>query len=478
MTVPRPNGVRMGGCADDGRYSGKSSMPVTVLSSTESSGARCMDGSPPGYYLREGDPQRWVVYYKGGGHCYDRKTCLNAMHSAYGSSSLFPERFGLDGLLSSEVADNPYFARWTHVILWYCGASLWLGSREEGVRMPGANSSEETVYFQGRRIALTLIDHLIRRRGLHAASEVLLAGDCAAGVGLLGLGDLVTERLPWVRKVRLVTASGYFLRGRNHHPDVPGVDAFHSDLAYPMAQYLPAYAEGPWRNVSSWVRAAALPLRRWEASSKSEYMYPMLQMPSFLINSAVDSCELDQFWGGLNGTMQARPGGCLDRANQRMDKCTQHERRLMRDHRRIILEAVRASGKLRPGRDGGFIHTCLGHADELRKTNAFRGVAIGGTSIEQALVRWWLDESGAGGNPSGDHWHLPCELRDQQTLQCNPSCASMARISAAVTLAQHADGVAVGSDVIALLLGAAGFTAAFLTMSWRQRSRHRHSILT
>jgi hypothetical protein len=40
-----------------------------MLTDATKRGARCLDGSPGGYFLRRGDPKRWIVFMQGGGWC-------------------------------------------------------------------------------------------------------------------------------------------------------------------------------------------------------------------------------------------------------------------------------------------------------------------------------------------------------------------------------------------------------------------------
>ena len=50
-------------------------------------GARCLDGSPSGYYYREGsDPDSVVMYLEGGGLCIEPIDCLNRAKGNLGSS--------------------------------------------------------------------------------------------------------------------------------------------------------------------------------------------------------------------------------------------------------------------------------------------------------------------------------------------------------------------------------------------------------
>ena len=94
-------------------------------------------------------------------------------------------RFGLDGILSNDSAVNPFFAAWTHAILWDCDGSDLLG---DSAHVP-FESGGAAFYLQGKAVALALVDALLRTHGLHEAQQVLLVGESAAGEGLLGIGD-------------------------------------------------------------------------------------------------------------------------------------------------------------------------------------------------------------------------------------------------------------------------------------------------
>merc|ERR1712232_182963 len=49
-------------------------------------GAQCLDHSPAGYYIREQDPKKWVIFLEGGGLCVTPIDCLTRVTSSQGSS--------------------------------------------------------------------------------------------------------------------------------------------------------------------------------------------------------------------------------------------------------------------------------------------------------------------------------------------------------------------------------------------------------
>jgi hypothetical protein len=45
------------------------------LTEAAANGGVCLDGTTPVYYLWKGDPERWIVFFEGGGWCYDDVLC-------------------------------------------------------------------------------------------------------------------------------------------------------------------------------------------------------------------------------------------------------------------------------------------------------------------------------------------------------------------------------------------------------------------
>eukprot|EP01050_Picozoa_sp_SAG11_P038881 SAG11_NODE_16088_length_557_cov_0.792576_1_plen_103_part_10 len=67
---------------------------VLLADAVSKSGARCLDGTPGGYYIRthnakgeKADPQRWIVFMQGGGWCSSDENCAERAGSSLGSST-------------------------------------------------------------------------------------------------------------------------------------------------------------------------------------------------------------------------------------------------------------------------------------------------------------------------------------------------------------------------------------------------------
>ena len=75
-------------------------MDLIILPNASSvdQGAVCLDGSPPAIYMAKAnitaDPTagtKWVLYFKGGGWCYDVESCAARGEGLLGSSSRLKE---------------------------------------------------------------------------------------------------------------------------------------------------------------------------------------------------------------------------------------------------------------------------------------------------------------------------------------------------------------------------------------------------
>ena len=460
---PKPIGVRLGGCADMGGYTGLNEMPLTILDAENASahGARCLDGGPPGFYSRKAtavaDKDKWVIYLKGGGHCYNAKTCAAAARTPYGSTARFPRRFGLDGILSTDAEVNPLFGSWNHVLLWYCDGAVWLGARKTPLHTYDSDGQPLLLYFRGRKVLQHLLDHLMNHRGLSTASEVLFSGDCAGGTAVHHMLDEMADRLLPSAKVRAAVDSSYFIYLED---PVTHQEIFHTPESFPVQQ--PLVLRGECERARPLTPTRKEAFADWECGFGGPLHYPLRRTPIFVVQSMVDSCMLDNQWHGLNGSMVAARGGCLDR-NLQLSACDATEASHVAALQRKMLAHFEASGKLGPGLNGGFLHTCLGHGDGLRKNDAFTGVRIKGVSVRDALSIWWADEVG-----NTSHWYRPCSMLDRPPWQCNPSCAAW-KSAEAQSLQTATAGSAVISTGLQQCSSYVGHAALIIFAVWQLR---------
>lgn len=172
--------------------------------------ARCMDGSPGGFYWKHASSEKsknnWIIHLQGGGECDTPQRCLDLKLTALGSSNLFSQTHGFYGdvdvqthndndhitvstdvLLNTRQDMNPDFYDWNMVFVPYCSQDLWVGTKKQ--------VSDETflLFFSGRHILDALVDTL-DNEGMNAAENLVLSGDSAGGYGVFGNVDRLASK--------------------------------------------------------------------------------------------------------------------------------------------------------------------------------------------------------------------------------------------------------------------------------------------
>ncbi|XP_052873832.1 palmitoleoyl-protein carboxylesterase NOTUM [Anopheles cruzii] len=183
----------------------------------------CNDGSQAGFYLRKSPgSRRWVVFFEGGWHCYDHKSCrtrwLKQRHLM--TSVQWPETRDVGGLLSAHPSENPYWYNANHVFVPYCSSDSWSGTK---VRP----DTRDGLRFMGSLIVRQVMSDLVPLGLGHSqGADLLMAGSSAGGLGVMLNLDKVRTLLQSERglkvSVRGVSDSGWFL---DREPYTPGAVA-------------------------------------------------------------------------------------------------------------------------------------------------------------------------------------------------------------------------------------------------------------
>lgn len=226
--------------------------PLTLFDpSAVAGGARCLDGTPAGYYLHlNPSSDDWVVFLEGGGLCVEVIDCLLRKNSSLGSSSFWDRcRAGGNNIASPNAAGNP-FAGYNLVYVPYCSVSLvapcnscvtkpsvtlfcgppqgdtWAGnSTAKSKQLPQLAKSYlylislcatdnvlGGLYTSGHVILRTLIEDLQRQHGLGSKphQRLLLSGGSAGGIGVFMNADHVSSWLPSV-DVKAAPQAGFYI---------------------------------------------------------------------------------------------------------------------------------------------------------------------------------------------------------------------------------------------------------------------------
>eukprot|EP00747_Dinoflagellata_sp_TGD_P183632 gnl/TRDRNA2_/TRDRNA2_38625_c0_seq1.p1 gnl/TRDRNA2_/TRDRNA2_38625_c0~~gnl/TRDRNA2_/TRDRNA2_38625_c0_seq1.p1 ORF type:complete len:469 (-),score=34.34 gnl/TRDRNA2_/TRDRNA2_38625_c0_seq1:128-1534(-) len=188
------------------------------------SGAVCLDGSPGGYYWRQGrgaDRDKFLLILQGGswfGVECPHNWCYNRTMTPRGSSKFWAATVHSfeHGMTSPKCGVNPAFCNWSMAYFFSCDGVSFSGDRADPVHM---NSS--LVYFRGRRILDANIASLMQTHGMNAASAVVLTGHSAGGLATYLHADYVRQKLPAsLGFYAAIPDAGFFL-------DAPAMDRQH-----------------------------------------------------------------------------------------------------------------------------------------------------------------------------------------------------------------------------------------------------------
>lgn len=224
-------------------------LATTVLLSdyVESTGARCLDGTAPRYWIQRNPAStQWAVHFMGGGWCESTEACAGRAYSwecYIGSSN--PECFGhtpgnsppgeafnttmdftdipsclgarwCGGLFVNDAQRNPLTADWNKVEIHYCSGDGHVGDQEAVTYVTYNGTSNLPLYYRGGRNAAAVFDSLMKTQGFDSATEVILSGDSAGGLATYSWADRLTAMLPAARVVAAPDSGFFFTQGAGY----------------------------------------------------------------------------------------------------------------------------------------------------------------------------------------------------------------------------------------------------------------------
>jgi len=265
---------------------------LTMLDKVHYPHAKCLDGTQAGYYAQEAssevDNTKWVIYLNGGGECDSEDACKGATEGALGSSKYFEETSDASGwyLGSDYCPKNPDLCSWNHVLDPYCTQDLHTGQ----VTRSELSDDNWHMYFSGHLVLEAILDDLDKRsNSLKNASEILLSGVSAGGLGVWTNVDYIAARYP-LAKVTAATVAGFYFfatyyEGENH-TDPGGMADFRESAFSDTYELYHAYVD---QDCQQAMEASG---RSVGACLVANVSYPFVQADSFVAQSQTDSVVL------------------------------------------------------------------------------------------------------------------------------------------------------------------------------------------
>lgn len=260
---------------------------VLLKEAAEQSGAKCLDGSAPGYYYRQGSgdgAKKWYIHHEGGGWCTDLDDCLGRSKTSLGSSASFPATANLGGgYFSEDPSVNPMMYNWNSVYLKYCDGGSFSGLNTSTTLHGGVE-----LHFRGKAVLNAMQQDLLAK-GLSESTDVVISGCSAGGLAtFLHVDNWASLVEPHGAKVVALPDSGFFLDyqglpGNTHASDCEG--HYHTGMKW-VFEYM---------NSTSGVNEKCVAAHKGTSDTWkcifAEHTAPHITTPTFPLQSEYDSWQ-------------------------------------------------------------------------------------------------------------------------------------------------------------------------------------------
>ena len=161
---------------------------------------RCATGEAYRFHLREADPTRLLVFFNGGGACWNAATCdpggepTYRVHAGPGSGN-DPREYG--GAFDLDNPENP-FRDWSQLFVSYCSGDVHLGARTASYEAEGG---DVVVEHAGRANAEAALEGAYAR--FPAPQQVVVAGGSAGALASPVYAAVLAGHYPDARVTQL-----------------------------------------------------------------------------------------------------------------------------------------------------------------------------------------------------------------------------------------------------------------------------------
>ncbi|GBG76853.1 hypothetical protein CBR_g23068 [Chara braunii] len=344
-------------------------LTLRILKDALSTGAVCLDGTPPAYHFRKGagsGATRWILFFEGGGWCYSKRECVWRSKGGLGSSKYLSPRVTYGGMFSNKQDVNPDFYNWNVAYVHYCDGGSFAGGVDTAVVSKG-----KKIFFRGRRIVDAVVDDLMAS-GLNKSTHVMIGGCSAGGLSTFLNCDYIRSRLGDNNAVvKCLSDAGMFL----DIPDITGTLTI-------QPKYERVFN---MQNIVSTVDKACLQDRSPSSSYKcffAQYLLPHIKTPFFVLNSNYDTWSLANIFVPRSADPDGDWEGCI-----MYSECNSTQAQFLRAFNASMREAVRPA--IERQEDGVFAYSaashCVTHSSEF-----WTGLRIGDEVLRDAVGSWFL----------------------------------------------------------------------------------------
>jgi hypothetical protein len=184
--------------------------PVNTWSWIDFPNTTCDEGTPTGLGANLNGGKNLMIFFNGGGACWDSITCLERSSSTHGpfTKTQFDQlapRISTGSIFDRGLANNPY-KDWNHFFIPYCTGDLHIGNADAEYT---SGSTSVTFHHKGRANAEAFLARIAAT--VPEPEQVVVTGSSAGGFGAVLNYALVRSHFPKA-KVFLLDDSGPMLK--------------------------------------------------------------------------------------------------------------------------------------------------------------------------------------------------------------------------------------------------------------------------
>jgi hypothetical protein len=161
----------------------------------------CANGDTYRFYARPGGSDSLLVYFEGGGACWDAATCAPGSEAFDPGIDFDPD--GAGGIFDLDHPDNP-LSGYAMIVIPYCTGDVHLGDRD--TTYTGDSADEITIPHRGQTNAQAVLDWTYEKAP--APAQVAVMGSSAGALAVPFFADQIARQYPEARIVGLGDAAG------------------------------------------------------------------------------------------------------------------------------------------------------------------------------------------------------------------------------------------------------------------------------
>ncbi len=166
----------------------------------------CATDTPYSFFVRESSPEKLLLYFEGGGGCWDSNTCdPNGFGAAYTPFVDASDEPNAAGIFDFENPDNP-FADYSVVFVPYCTGDLHLGDGTQSYNK--SDGSTLTIQHNGYNNSMSAINWMFEN--YEQPETVFVSGSSAGAIPSPFYATFVAAQYPDTRIEQLGDAGGAY----------------------------------------------------------------------------------------------------------------------------------------------------------------------------------------------------------------------------------------------------------------------------